>query len=134
MADINRAEECYRQNDYANSITHAKECLFAARRDGNRVHEKTALKIIAWSYYYIGNYHKSVAYGEEGLKIAKEEEDKEAELAAYDLLARSFRAGRVKKKWIESGLKEPTSDIADGDGDAAPKLLQKGSLGNDLLA
>ena len=126
MANKSRAEECYRQQDYLHSIAYAKQWLFAAKRVGNRVSEKAARKILGWSYYYVGNYNKSFVHGKEELRIAKEEQDKEAQLAAYELIARSLRTGQVAGELM--------SDIADGDEDAALKELQKSSLGNEFLA
>ena len=85
--------------------------MFSKRNDNKR-EEGEACKILAWSqsHRYLGKYEESIKFGNEMLRIAKEELDEDAVSDAYVVLASSYVKLTPEKRSKETRLDENASD------------------------
>ena len=106
-----KALEYYRQQKYRESILNAKMWLGWSKRNENKREEGEACQILAWSHRYLGKYEESIKFGNEMLRIAKEELDEDhAVLDAYVAVASSYVKLTPEKRSKETSIDENPSD------------------------
>lgn len=105
LEKIKKAEDCYEDQNYAESKKYASEVLIISQKTDDTELEVQALRILAWSLYMLGDYKSGVEKGNELQKVAVKVKDLKLTAEAYKFLACSFYRMGVHEKSEENANK-----------------------------